>query len=1452
MSRTSGVLAAMKAAPGRGTMAPQSGGWGSINSVAANALYGNPYSQSGYGPFLPRPSRTFSDGAFGPMAPIQPVPVDEPPPGGQFPDPRLWQYPVSFNLPTQPGTEGLKLASFDQLRVIAQRYSVARRCIELRKEEICGLEWQIEMTTHAAKAYQNDRKAHRDFGERAALATKFFKHPDPDYWNFSSFLKALLEEVLVFDALSLVFRPKYGKGLGRGLLGSDLDSLSLVSGMTVRPLLNMHGGKPRPPAPAYQQFLYGVPRSDYQTVISGADIDDYGLTGAEFNQFRADTMLYLPLVPRRETPYGFPPIEQALLPIISGLQKQEYQLSYYTEGTVPAVYISPGDPNMTPTQVRELQDALNGIAGDPSYHMKVIVLPPGSKVEPQRPVDLADTFDTLVQTQVCMQLDVMPDELGLLPNVGSAGAGGASNASALRFASGESRDPKSRKSTKPLLMTLCDIANYVIQGICGQQDMQFTFEGLVDEEDKQAITELGVQQVQNGIASIDEVRDRLDLAPWGLEETGEPVVFTAQGPIPFSMAPQLIANMQGGGAQGGQGTNSGQRTPSSRSRTNQPSVRRGGQTRPNGSHPAPVAPHREGVTPAHAAAAGAIQSPTPRTGGTTSRSSVAGSRKKAVEAELGALARHLRKGRLISTWEARHIPARALSAIAEDIAKGVLIDTAVERAGSIAFAAGDVIDDGEAAALKSGRNRDEADRDDAAVAEHHFAGNVTKGTAHWPGWERDLGLVGAYKNLIGQAFHDAEARGSALRRKAATGGMFVSNGVLRDLISDEVREAFSGVLTPLWTEAWHLGYASAKSLVTGQPADFTAKDGLEHLAGFIGTEGEHWLSEIARTGLGNNSARSELIARTEAGRAINSAALQCYRDHGVQYKHLLLSPGACDICKDAAEDGDIPLDAPFSGGGVLGLSHPADRCCPGPSWIDVEPPLADLGKEYSAAFPRATAVEDNGFTITRGKLGGEKNSGSMVAEDPSRAGFLMLRARHPDDGKWRYLLQKRPDGGWGLPGGTAHAGEDPYSAAVRESTEEIGDLPPLGQPKAVAQFPLGDDRTAWIHLHEVPFFQPANNGATPWETAGTGWFKRREVADLDLHPPFRRQWEAADWHGIGKSLQRTVNESGEVLTLTPASQRLQATGSRWPYPHRADGTETPEDAPGDVPGGTAGEMGAAEPPNQINDMAEPVPRDTLEPRSGDDGTMPSRGRKPNPPADAFPDQGSEDDDAWPEPQNTLQPPGSSVGARTGVPPSGKASGNDSGHPVVGSVPAKTPKPMSPHAVAPVAFDPAEAVEDWNPEADSDVVHDVGKGAQHVTDANPVEWRHVYAQLEQNFPNDAIEWVKRARWIGPVNVLWSRIDDDDEDKWAASHQPDAVNRFARGIASGDGNTAPSVLVQEPGQNRAFIVDGHHRALARRKLGKPVLAYVGNIDPKDREAAEQTHSSQFHSGSDPQNR
>jgi len=1433
----------MKSTPGgaRYTPAPAAGGMGRISPIQAEMYLNNSYANT-YGPFLPRDSSVFTNGAFAPMSPIQPTPVDEPPPGGTFPGPRWWQYRTAWNLPTPPGTEGLKLASFDQLRTLANKYSVARAAIELRVEEIRGLRWDITLTTDAAKAYQGDRKAMRDFGERKGQVKKFFKRPDPDFWNFDSFLNALLEEIFVYDALSLVFRPKFGASIGmggRGLLGSDLDSLNLVSGPTIRPLIDLHGGHPAPPDPAYQQFLYGVPRSDYMTIARGADIEEAGLAGAEVNEFNADIMLYAPFWTTRETPYGFPPVERALLPIISGLQKQEFQLDYFTEGTVPAVYISPGDTNITPTQIGELQNALNALAGDPAYHMKVVVLPPGSKVEPQRPVDLSDSFDYLVMNQTCMAFDVQPEELGIIPNVGSTPTG--PSASGIRFAGQEARDIKSRKSTLPLLKWICDIFNYVIQDICQQHDMQFIFEGLVNDEDKAAITELGVQQVQNAISSIDEIRERLDLPPWGLQETSEPVVFTAQGPVPLSMAPDLLRAAMMGNAPTGQGTNSGQSKP-------KPAARAGGQTKPNGSHPAPISPHREApLTPAHSASAGTIQSPTPRTGGTTSRSSVAGSRKKAISCEFDNLRRHLRKGREITSWEPEHITNKALGMIAEDLAKGVLLDTAIERAQDVMSKAEDILSQ-----LDLPSWADDTPFIGYLQGPVPFSGAFTEGTcgttawtknippvdkagSQFPGWEHDLGLVGRYKEEISQAFQDAEIKGSQLRKDAATGKMYVSSGVLRGLVSDAVRDVFLHVMTPMWTKAWNLGYEGAGELLGVK----TLGDPVQ-LQGFLDTEGEHWISQVSRTGLGNSSARSEVIARTEVARAMNAGAMQCYKNAGVSYKHLLTAPDdTCDICMAAKEEGVIPLDAIFPGGEPP--FHPQCRCIPAPAGISVEPPQAHIGKS--------------------------------APEDESRVAWLLIRARD-EEGKWRYLLQQRDDGSWGMPGGSTHVGEDPWDAAVRETSEEVGDLPALS---FVHDFSHEDPDgvSVFLYLCEVStMFTPKMNGETPEETAGTGWFRRKEIGDLNLTSKFRDDWEKEVnlKNNLPKVLQNMVNETGQQVVLDDPDQHGAGLGSRWPYPQRG-GAEWPDAGPGAVPGSSAG----GEPPRHDPDEADTAGA-RLYPRGSQDDKYPKR-RGRNRHTDRFPDS---------DPGEGGMYPSGGVGSDPGPDAiSVGAPKNDSGHPVVGTYKPHAYTPAKPGVSSLKPLDPADLVEESTPEGNT--VHDIpkgvqhsftgypwlatdaegnflcgkcgqgedhsfhGKGAQHVTDANPVEWRHVYAQLEANFPDDAIEWVKRARWIGPVNVPWDRIDTDDEDKWAAHHQPEAVNRFAQGIRSGKGNTAPSVLVQEPNTNRAFIVDGHHRAMARHyKLNQPVLAYVGNIAPRDRMAALETHTKQIHQGSDPGNK
>ena len=806
-----------------------------------------------------------------------------------------------------------------------------------------------------------------------------------------------------------------------------------------------------------------------------------------------------------------------------------------------------------------------------------------------------------------------------------------------------------------------------------------------------------------------------------------------------------------------------------------------------------------------------------------------------------SLSRHIRKGRLITSWEPINITDGTLARIAEDISKGVLIDVACERAGDLLL------------------KKEELE---SPVVLHdtdpEFEGFKA---SHWPGWDHDQDIVKNYKGAVADAFKEADIAATAIRQKAATGQMFVNGPTLRSLISEEVSETFSEVLKPMWTEAYSAGYQAGVSLCTGEDPDLgIIKDG-SNLRNFIETEGQHWLDQISRTGMKNQIPRAEVIARTEVARAMNAGAIQAYRDNRVQMKHLLVAPDdTCDVCKGAEAEDDIPLDSIFPSGGLGGPFHPNCRCVPAPAGIEVIPPQATKSESWQ--------------------------------EDRSRAAFLLMRSPHPENGKMHYLLQKRDDGtGWGMPGGTTHVGEHPLVAAIRECTEEIGDLPPL-KPVAQITHQNEDARTIHIFLCEVPWFQPKMNGSTPEETHGTGWFRKKEVNNLDLHHNFRKQWDNIDFHNISKNTRQIVTENGEQLTITDPGGPLFPAGARWPYPHRSDGAEDPH-------------YGTAETPEPPNDMSSGTHTRVYE---GDDtDEFPKRRTRNQGPKRQAPGGNG--------PTYSNGGAGSGVadiGSSTGVPPSGEKAAP---RPVVGSTPAVTPKPMNPRSVPPETFDPAETVEQWSDEDESNTYvplppagkksiqealaaatrdenyHGAGVanytltdayvtshilptpsepphkgpiedadlanpkkpgGASDYNDSNPVEAEHVYVQMAKNFPAEAIQWVRRAKWTGPQNVPWNRVDTDDEKSWAASKQPKKVNEFKKLIQEHEGHVAPSILVQHANDNRAFIVDGHHRALARRGLKQDVVGYVGNIDPEDRMAAQETHSKQYHSGSDPDNK
>ena len=483
-----------------------------------------------YGKPMPRSFDEFVAGAFGPMAPIQPIGIDKPQPDGR-PEPRRWQYPVGWNMPIgTPGTEGLKLASFATLRYLADAASLVRACIDVRCDEVLGLDWDITPTVDAAQAMKTDVKATEDFQKRRREMLQFWKRPDPQYASFRSWLAAVLEELFVVDAISLYVHPP--RLDGKGVLGSNLASLDLLDGSTIRPLLDLRGGTPSPPNVAYQAYEWGVPRVDLAQVMLEDDIDGLAgsITASMIDQYAGDQLLYLPHLKRTWTPYGFSCVERALMPATTQLRKQMFRLEFFTEGSIPGMFVIAGEGYTQPEQIRQLQDALNALAGDTGFKHKIIVLPAGSSADPQKPISLAGADDEVMMVEVCMAFGVQPMQLGIAPKVSTSQSSGSSNQMAALT------DEKADARTIRLCGWLKDeVLDLAMQGLCKQHDMQWTWEGMDRGEDELTKVQRQKIQIGTGTRTIDEVRAENGDDAYGDPLTSVPVWATATGLQPLNV-----------------------------------------------------------------------------------------------------------------------------------------------------------------------------------------------------------------------------------------------------------------------------------------------------------------------------------------------------------------------------------------------------------------------------------------------------------------------------------------------------------------------------------------------------------------------------------------------------------------------------------------------------------------------------------------------------------------------------------------------------------------------------------------------------------------------------------------------------------------------------------------------------------------------------------------------------
>jgi hypothetical protein len=218
--------------------------------------------------------------------------------------------------------------------------------------------------------------------EPARRIEAFLESPDRTQ-DLRAWLVAFVRDLLEIDAVAIYSR------LTRG---GELYALELVAGDTVKPLIDESGRPPRPPEPAYQQFLYGLPAGQYSL----------------------DELDYLRETARTDSVYGLSRVERILLRVNQALRKQNFDLARFTDGVTPLGLIEPpAGLNWTPEELETFERLFNGLlAGNDELRVRARVLPPGASFTSLRGDDPLVEFDRFLLNVTVASFGLTMDELG--------------------------------------------------------------------------------------------------------------------------------------------------------------------------------------------------------------------------------------------------------------------------------------------------------------------------------------------------------------------------------------------------------------------------------------------------------------------------------------------------------------------------------------------------------------------------------------------------------------------------------------------------------------------------------------------------------------------------------------------------------------------------------------------------------------------------------------------------------------------------------------------------------------------------------------------------------------------------------------------------------------------------------------------------------------------------------
>jgi hypothetical protein len=306
------------------------------------------------------------------------------------------------------------------LRVAADQIDIVRRCIEVRKAKITGLDWDIVLSDSAseriiAESGGNHLRAMADarakFAPEIARLRAFWETPDPhNGLTFADWLAMAMEEIDVLDALAIWPQLK---------ANGEIRGLQILDGSTIKPLLDDRGMRPDPSTgPAFQQILFGFPRSEFH-----ASVDDESADG----EFSSDELAYLVRNRRANSIWGFSPVERSLSMADIYLRRQQWIKGEFTDGVMPKSWMElPESATMTPEQIRAYEAIYNDeLSGQTEQRNRMRLLVPGGKLQFEEGYSekFSDRLDEYLITSITGHFGVLPTEIGYSSKGGMGSSG---------------------------------------------------------------------------------------------------------------------------------------------------------------------------------------------------------------------------------------------------------------------------------------------------------------------------------------------------------------------------------------------------------------------------------------------------------------------------------------------------------------------------------------------------------------------------------------------------------------------------------------------------------------------------------------------------------------------------------------------------------------------------------------------------------------------------------------------------------------------------------------------------------------------------------------------------------------------------------------------------------------------------------------------------------------------